>query len=127
MLTPFVWTDEHFQAFQELKNLATSDMVLAYPIPGEPFILDIDVFDCVIGVVLSSVQDVCERPISFGNKVLTAAQRRYCTTRKELLHVIVFTRQYKHYLLGNPFTVRTNHHSLVWLVRFCNIEGQLAR
>ena len=125
--TPFDWTEERFQAFQELKGLATSDMVLAYPIPGEPFILDTDASDRAIGAVLSQVQDGGERPISFGSKVLTPAQRRYCTTRKELLAVIAFTRQYRHYLLGNQFTVHTDHHSLVWLMRFRNLEGQLAR
>ena len=59
--------------------------------------------------------------------VLTSAQRRYCTTRKELLAVVAFTIRYRHYLLGNRFTVRTDHNSLIWLLSFKNIQGQLAR
>ena len=58
--------------------------------------------------------------------MLTPAQRRYCTTRKELLSVIRFTRQYRHYLLGRRFLLRTDHSSLIWLMRFKNIEGQLS-
>ena len=66
-------------------------------------------------------------PTLYGSHVLSAAQRNYCVTRKELLAVVTFTRTYRHYLLGNRFSVRTDHGSLVWLMNFKNIEGQLAR
>ena len=64
---------------------------------------------------------------SFASKVLTAEQRKYCTTRKELLAIITFTRQFRHFLFGRSFIIRTDHNSLVWLLNFKNIEGQLAR
>ncbi|XP_045202307.2 putative deoxyribonuclease TATDN2 [Mercenaria mercenaria] len=48
-----------------------------------------------------------EKVIAYGSFALTKEQRRYCTTRKELLAVVRFTRQFRHYLLGKPFTVRT--------------------
>lgn len=59
--------------------------------------------------------------------MLSSEQRRYCTTRKELLAVVRFTRQFRRYLLGRQFTVRTDHHSLTWLVNFRHPEGQIAR
>ncbi|VDI12072.1 Hypothetical predicted protein, partial [Mytilus galloprovincialis] len=65
--------------------------------------------------------------LCYSSKVRTPIQKRYCTTRKELLAVVTFTRQFRNYLLGRQFTVRTDHHSLIWLLRFKNIEGQLAR
>jgi hypothetical protein len=60
-------------------------------------------------------------------KTLYPAQRQYCTTRKELLAIVAFTRQFRSYLLGKPFIIRTDHHSLAWLLGFKNIEEQLAR
>ena len=65
--------------------------------------------------------------ISFGSFILTPEQRKYGTTRKKLLAVVRFTRQYRHYLLGKPFKIRTDHSSLTWLLRFKNADGQLAR
>ena len=53
--------------------------------------------------------------------------RNYYNTRKELLAVVRFTRHFKHYPLGQRFTLRTDHNSLLWLMGFKNIEGQLAR
>ena len=67
-----------------------------------------------------------EKVIGYGSFALTAEQRRYCTTRKELLAIIRFTRQFRTYLLGRPFRVRTDHASLVWLLNFKHPEGQLA-
>ena len=48
-------------------------------------------------------------------------------TRKELLVGLRFCRQFRYYLFRRKFVVRTNHNSLVWLLGFKNIEGQLSR
>ena len=45
--------------------------------------------------------------------------------RLELLALVHFTREYCHYLLGRKFTVRTDHSSLAWLMRFCYLQGML--
>ena len=73
------------------------------------------------------VQQGAERVISYASCALTTEQRKYCTTRKELLAVVKFTRQFRHYLLGRRFTVRTDHSSLQWLMNFKDPQGQLAR
>ena len=41
--------------------------------------------------------------------------------------MVRFTRHFKHYLLGQRFTLRTDQNSLLWLMGFKNIEGQLAK
>ena len=58
---------------------------------------------------------------------MTPVQRRDCTTRKELLAIVRFTHQYKHYLLGREFILRTDHGSLTWLFQLKNLLGQLGR
>lgn len=70
------------------------------------------------------LQEGKERTIAYASHVLLPAQRKYCTTRKELLAVVKFCR----HLLGRRFTIWTDHNSLlVWLFRFRHIEGQLSR
>ena len=101
--------------------------VLACPRAEDLFILDTDASDFAIGAVLSQFQDGKERPVSFASKVVNSAQRAYCTTWKELLAVVVFTRHFRHYLLGRVFVIRTDHGSLVWLMTFMHPCGQLAR
>ena len=123
----FEWTADQQQAFDLLKQKMTTAPVLAYPNPDDLFILDTDASNHAIGAELLQVQNGTERLIGFGSFVFDPAQRKYCTTRKELLAVVRFTRHFKHYLLGRRFVVRTDHNSLTWLMGFRNIEGQLAR
>ena len=124
---PFYWKEEQQHAFDQLKEAMTSTPVLAYPNSTDAFILDTDASNHSIGAELLQVQGGKERVIGYDSLVLSKSQRRYCTTRKELLAVIMFTRHFRHYLLGKPFHLRTDHNSLVWLLGFKNIEGQLAR
>ena len=121
------WGEEHEDAFGQLKSILDATTCLAFPNQTGEFILDTDASDFCIGAALNQVQDEKEVPISFASKALLEAQKKYCTTRKELLAVVTFTRQFRHYLLGRSFTLRTDHHSLVWLMRFRQPHGQLAR
>ena len=55
------------------------------------------------------------------------SERNYRVTRRELLAVVHFIRQYRHYLLGRKFELRTDHGALTWLFKFKEPEGQVAR
>ena len=126
--TTFKWTSECEGSFENLRQNLVSAPVLAFPDCSRPFILDTDARDSGIGAVLSQVQDDgTERVIAYASRTLSKAERRYCVTRRELLAAVVFIRQFRSYLLGNKFTLRTDHGSLRWLWNFKQPEGQLAR
>ena len=65
-----------------------------------------------MGAVLSQCQNGVERVIAYASRTFGKAQRNYCVTRKELLAVVTFMRQFKQYLYGRHFTVRTDHSAL---------------
>ncbi|PIK34749.1 hypothetical protein BSL78_28428 [Apostichopus japonicus] len=123
----FKWSDDCAEAFATLKNKLTSSPILAYPYDKDPFVLDTDASQFGIGAVLSQKQSGQELVISYGSRLLTKRERNYCTTRKELLAVVYFVRYFRHYLLGKPFLLRTDHGSLRWLFSFKEPEGQVAR
>ena len=105
----------------------TSAPVLRFPKPDCRFILDTDASYHLLGAELLQLQDRGKRAICYSSYVPTPAQRRYCTTRKELLAVVRFTTQFRHYLLRQRFTLQTDHSSLSWLLGVKNIEEQLSR
>jgi len=111
---------------QQIKQALTSAPCLVYPTQEGAFILDTDASYNCIGAVLSQVQDNKEKVVCYASHVLLKPHRKYYT-RKELLAVVKLCRHFRHYLLGRRFTLRTDHNSLVWLMRFTHIEGQLAR
>ena len=51
-----------------------------------------------------------ERVVAYGSRLLTKPERRYCVTRRELLAVVTFTKQYRAYLTGRRFLLRTDSH-----------------
>ena len=127
--TVFEWGEKCDESFQALKTALTQTPILAYPSldPTAEFILDTDASNFGIGAVLSQVQNGTERVISYASKTLTHSQRNYCTTYRELLALVEFIPYFKHYLLGQRFTVRTDHSSLRWLYNFKEAEGLVGR
>ena len=65
--------------------------------------------------------------IAYASRSLRLSQRRYCTTRREMLAAVVMCTHFRLYLLETQFTLRTDHSSLQWLQKFCNEDGMLAR
>ena len=97
---PFLWTKEHSKSFQVLEKALLSAEVLATPQKEGVFILDTDASDVVVRGQLSQIQGDTVKPIAFASKWLTPCQQKYCATCKELLALITFTCQFRHYLLG---------------------------
>ena len=77
----------------------------------------------LLAAELCQVQEGREIVIAYGSYTLTPEQTNYCTTRKELLAVIRFARQFRRYLLGRKFIVWTDHSSLTWLLNFKEPQG----
>ena len=123
----FQWTSQCQEAFDCLKSHLVSSPVLALPDWSQPFLLDTDASDTGIGAVLSQVQKGKECVIAYASRTLTKSERNYCVTRRELLAVVTFLQHFRPYLLGTPFTVRTDHGALSWIHKFKEPEGQIAQ
>ena len=71
-------------------------------------------------------EDGIEKVIAYGSQLLTKPERKYYITCRELLAVVKLSQQYRPYLMGHKFVLRTDHGSLSWLQNFKQPEGQLA-
>ena len=98
--TVFKWTAQCQESMDTIKHKLCEPPILAYPEHGSPYILDTDASNTGVGGILSQVQEGKERVICYGSKKLDKAQQNYCVTRRELLAVITFVTQFRHYLLG---------------------------
>jgi len=125
--TYFVWTDECQEAFDELKHRLVTGPILALPENEGCFILDTDASDSGMGAVLSQQQSGVEKVIAYASRTMTNAEKKYETTRKELLAVVYGLKQFRQYLYGRHFIIRTDHAALSWLRRTPEPMPQLAR
>ncbi|XP_075926286.1 uncharacterized protein LOC142929264 [Petromyzon marinus] len=123
----FHWGQEEEVAFCSLRDALVRAPPLSYPDFSEPFLLDTDASNTGIGGVLSQVICGVERVVAYGSRVLSPAEQRYCVTRRELLAIVFFMQQYRPYLYGRHFTVRTDHAALQYALRVTQPSGQLSR
>ena len=124
---PFVWDTSCSGAFQALRASLIDAPILAFPTETGQYILDTDASNFGLGGVLSQIQNDQERVVAYCSRALRPSQRRYCTTKREMLAVVAMCIQFRSYLRGARFTLRTDHKSLVWLHRFKDTEGMLSR
>ena len=107
-----IWDASCQSAYEMLKEKLCTAPILAFPKPGSKYILDTDASDTGISCVLSQVQEGKEKVIAYASKTLEPQQQQYSVTRRELLAVITFMNQFRHYLLGQTFLLRTDHDSI---------------
>ena len=114
-------------AFDELKARLTATPILALPRDEGQYILDVDASGEGLGAVLSQVQADEEKVIGYASRLCNRAEANYCITRRELLALVYGLKQYRQYLLGRSFLIRTDHSALQWLRSKKEPVGQHAR
>ena len=124
---PFVWDPVCLSAFYALRDSLIHAPILAFPTETGQYILDTNTSNFGLGGVLSQVQGDVERVVAYCSRTLRPSQRRYCTTKREMLAAVGMCIQIRSYLRGAKFTLCTDHKSLVWLHRFRDTEGMMAR
>ena len=124
---PFVWDSSCSTAFRELRAALMDAPILAFPTETGLYVLDTDASNFGLGGVLSQIQNDQERVVAYCSRALRPSQRRYCTTKREMLAAVAMCIQFRSYLRGARFTLRTDHKSLVWLHRFKDTEGMMSR
>ena len=67
------------------------------------------------------------RPIAFTSKKFTPAERNYTTGEQELLAVLHALREWRCYLEGRPFIVKTDHKPLTFLQGVPTLNRRQAR
>ena len=104
-----------------------SNPILGHYIPGGQLILYTDASDFAMGWILHQLQDNVEKVLVYGSKTFNETQTKYCCTDKECLAVVTAIIKLRHFLAGEKFIVRTDHHALCWLMKVKDVSGRLAR
>jgi len=65
--------------------------------------------------------------VAYYSKTLPAAEKNYCTTKKELLAVVTAVKHFRLYRYGRTLRLRTDHASLIWLCKRAKPSSQVAR
>jgi hypothetical protein len=123
-----ILTPDQLTAFHSLREKLLHPPVLALPRKEGRYVLDTDASDLQIGACLSQEHpDKLRHPIGYWSRSLNPAERNYSTTEKECLAIVWAILLLRPYLEGQRFLVRTDHHSLRWVLNLADAQGRLAR
>jgi len=104
---PWKWTEEHQNAFDEMKHVFTRETLLVYPDFNKPFDIHTDASLYQLGTCI--LQN--GKPIAFYSRKLNLAQTRYTTTERELLSIVEVLKEFRNILLGQQIRVYTDHQN----------------
>ena len=123
------WTSnpKYQQCFDELKKLMLSAPILAYPNFNESFHIQSDASKYGAGAVLYQYDDFKRVVESYASWLFNPAQRKYNTTERELLAIVLSTRKWKPYLRRTHFIAETDHQPLEGYLNLNDPYGKIAR
>jgi len=114
--TRFDWGSSQEKAFRALIDATTTAPTLILPDPQLPYVITADACGFGVGACLMQDHGKGLQPIAFLSKKLTAAELKYENHERELLALYRTLKEWRHYLYGGQFTLKTDHRNLVWLL-----------
>ena len=92
-----------------------SPHILQYPNLKKQFIVTVDASRLGCGAILSQNENGNDLPIHFASKAFTASEKKKPIIELELLAIYFAINQFRPYLYGTNFKVKTDHRPLVYL------------
>lgn len=121
------WTTAAEESFVKIKQLLVSTPILSQPDFTQRFYIASDASNTGLGGVLYQIINDEERVIAYASRSLSRAERNYSVVERECLAVLFNIEKFRGFVEGVPFTVITDHYSLLWLNSLKNPNGKLAR
>ena len=114
--SPWNFHEEHQLAFEELKKVFASNVILKQPDRDAQFFVECDASDFALGSVLQQ-EDVSTgrlRPIAFFSRKFTTPELNYEIYDKELMAIVESFKEWRYLLIGTdlPVIVYSDHKNL---------------
>ena len=106
---PFMWQEDHQEAYCQLKKAIQQDCLLKYYDPGLPVTLEVDASSKGLGACLSQHGT----PVAYASKSLSPCQAQYSNIERETLALVFGITRFHTYLFGRDFKILTDHKPLV--------------
>ena len=107
------WSEE-CSAFNEVKRLLQSDLLLTHYDSNLPLVLTTDASNKGLGAVLCHVfNNGTQKAVAHAARSLTPAERNYSQIEKESLAIIYAVKRFHKMLYGRHFILITDHKPLL--------------
>jgi hypothetical protein len=112
--TPFVWSKEAEEAFQQLKKASITPPCFRIFQAGQPLRFETDASDLALGGCASQMHDGKWHPIAYYSRKFTPAKENYDVHDKELMAIVSCLEHWRIYAEScSALTIYTDHKNLV--------------
>ena len=112
--TMWLWTAQHDEALNKLKDEICSHRVLAHYDVNAKTKISADASAYGLGAVLLQSHDGATwRPVAFASRALSETESRYAQIEKEALALVYACEKFSDYVLGKNISLETDHKPLV--------------
>ena len=114
----WIWTEEHTEAFNKLKEGITKIPCLAHYNAQNENIITTDASTKGLGATLWQKQkDGNLNPVGFASRYLSDTEKKYAINELELLAVVWGLEHFRLYIYGKPIELLTDHQALEPLIK----------
>ena len=114
----WIWTEEHTEAFENLKQKITEIPCLAHYNSNYPNTIFTDASTKGLGATLWQQQpDGKLKPIGFASRFFSDTEKKYAINELELLPVVWVLEHFRLYIYGKPIKLLTDHQALEPLIK----------
>ena len=106
------WTSECDRAFQQAKDLLTSDRVLVHYDANLPLYLAVDASPYGLGAVILHEVQGHYKPVAYASRSLNPHEKGYSQLDKEAAAIMFGVQRFHMYLYGRHFVILTDHKPL---------------
>ena len=114
---PFVWTDMHQEAFDQIKHNLCKQPVLYLPNSTDRFQLYSDTSQLATGAALAQIQEGQPRLVGYASKSLPEAAKNYSITELEMDGLVKNITSFHHYLARCEFDVIVDHSAIPYIMK----------
>nr|CAD2196849.1 unnamed protein product [Meloidogyne enterolobii] len=108
------WGQDQEKAFQSVKKVLNSDLMLTHFDPELEIIVTADASNYGVGAVIShKFPNGKEKVIEYASKSLNDAEKNYSQIEKEGLALVFAVQKFHKMLFGRKFILRTDHKPLL--------------
>ncbi|GFW36066.1 retrovirus-related Pol polyprotein from transposon 17.6 [Trichonephila clavipes] len=126
--TPFEWTSETQEAFDDIKKAILNPPVLALPDPNAELQITTDASSRGIGAVLEQKYPKSEvKRLYYFSKKLNPSQSKYNATVLEIFAIYTALKFFRPFLLGRKFQVFSHHKPLAGFLSNKNPSSKILR
>ncbi|UYV80773.1 K02A2.6-like [Cordylochernes scorpioides] len=122
------WDSAQEEAFEKVKKLLSTSPALTLFDPNLPTTVSADASSYGLGaVLLQKSEDGYQKAVAYASRTMSETEKRWAQIEKESLAIVWACEKFQDYLMGNTFSIGTDHKPLIPIFSTKNLDEMTPR